>query len=208
MVQGTVDYFGRFTDINIGWPGRVHDARVWRNSSISAKLRDGTFVEPAWTEVIGGQEFSEFYVLGDAAYPGTPHLVKGFTGTPLSREQDHFNYKLSGARMTVERAFGRLKGRWKILDRSIQLKSLERSLDYIGACCILHNLCEQQGQYYKDTWNDNVAAEAKRQQKRDLMDPSEYANEDGGPVVEVALRDALLRQMPVASNWRRRDYRL
>ena len=28
LMQGVVDHQGRFIDINIGWPGRVHDARV------------------------------------------------------------------------------------------------------------------------------------------------------------------------------------
>ena len=28
LMQGMVDHMGRFTDIYIGWPGRVHDARV------------------------------------------------------------------------------------------------------------------------------------------------------------------------------------
>ena len=37
IMQGVVDHKGRFMDIYIGWPGRVHDARVFSNSSIFAK---------------------------------------------------------------------------------------------------------------------------------------------------------------------------
>ena len=123
----------------------------------------------------------------DAAYPGGPTLAKGFTGTPLTRQQDHFNCVLSGVRITVERAFGRLKGRWKILQKPTSMGSLERTLDYIGACCILHNLCEERAQYFKENWNNNVEAEHQRQAKEDLR---EYDLDEG---VNAVLRDGLFR---------------
>ena len=34
ILQGTVNHLGHFMDINIGWPGRVHDARVFANSAL------------------------------------------------------------------------------------------------------------------------------------------------------------------------------
>ena len=33
ILQGLVDHAGCFTNINVGWPGRVHDARVLNYSS-------------------------------------------------------------------------------------------------------------------------------------------------------------------------------
>jgi len=29
-MQGVVNHLGQFTDVYVGWPGRVHDARVFR----------------------------------------------------------------------------------------------------------------------------------------------------------------------------------
>jgi len=47
----------------------------------------------------------------------------------------------SRARIVVERAFGRLKGRWRCL-----MKRLDYQLDHvtnvIAACVVLHNICE------------------------------------------------------------------
>ena len=41
--------------------------------------------------------------------------MKPYTGTGLSQAQRQFNYRVSRARVVVECAFGRLKGRWRSL---------------------------------------------------------------------------------------------
>ena len=55
IMQGVVDNKGLFTDIYIGWPGRVHDARVFANSSLYREGRDGTLF-PDWVEKIGSTD--------------------------------------------------------------------------------------------------------------------------------------------------------
>ncbi|XP_073164825.1 probable tubulin polyglutamylase TTLL9 isoform X6 [Lepidochelys kempii] len=42
VLQALVDHTGRFTNINVGWPGKVHDARIFRNSGLFQKLQEGT----------------------------------------------------------------------------------------------------------------------------------------------------------------------
>ena len=51
IVQAVVDSRGRFIDVNIGWPGKVHDARVLSNSTIYKKCNDGTYL-PRWNRHI------------------------------------------------------------------------------------------------------------------------------------------------------------
>ena len=99
---------------------------------------------------VGGVEVP-IHLIGDAAYPLKKWLMKGFTHhRQLTREQ-HFNYRLRSARMVVENAFGRLKGRWRCLakrnDVDIRLMS-----DNILVCCILHNVCEIKENYLTE-WN-------------------------------------------------------
>ncbi|CAM4619372.1 unnamed protein product [Lepidochelys olivacea] len=43
VLQALVDHKRRFTNINVGWPGRVHDARIFRNFGLFEKLQEGTF---------------------------------------------------------------------------------------------------------------------------------------------------------------------
>ncbi|XP_067394775.1 uncharacterized protein, partial [Emydura macquarii macquarii] len=63
ILQGLVDHRGRFTDNFVGWPGKVHDARVLHNSGLFSKLQAGTFF-PDQKIDIGGVEMP-VVILGD-----------------------------------------------------------------------------------------------------------------------------------------------
>ncbi|KAI8493039.1 hypothetical protein Bbelb_290430 [Branchiostoma belcheri] len=86
-------------------------------------------------------------LLGDAAYPHLPWLMKPYPDNGhLSEEKTTFNYRLSQARMTVECAFGRLKGgRWRCLSQQLNI-DLDRVPTVVTACCVLHNVCEEHGE--------------------------------------------------------------
>ncbi|CAM4546422.1 unnamed protein product [Caretta caretta] len=43
VLQALVDHRGRFIDINAGWSGKVHDARIFQNTGLFRKLQAGTF---------------------------------------------------------------------------------------------------------------------------------------------------------------------
>ncbi|CAM4634261.1 unnamed protein product [Caretta caretta] len=43
MLQALVDHKGCFTNINLGWSGKVHDARIFRNSGLFEQLQEGTY---------------------------------------------------------------------------------------------------------------------------------------------------------------------
>lgn len=79
--------------------------------------------------------------------------MKGFTHHHrLTPEQNTFNYRLSSARMVVENAFGRLKGRWKCLAKRNDV-DISIMPDIVIACCVLHNICEIQKEHYLPEWN-------------------------------------------------------
>ena len=56
-----------------GWPGSVHDARVFYQSSIHNKGVNGTLY-PNWTN----DEKVSIVILGDSAYPLLTWLMKPF----------------------------------------------------------------------------------------------------------------------------------
>jgi hypothetical protein len=56
-----------------------------------------------------------------------------------------FNLRHSALRVTVERAFGSLKRRFKILDNATPFFSFPTQVDIVVACCIIHNWVIQDG---------------------------------------------------------------
>uniref|UniRef100_A0A8C3I5I3 DDE Tnp4 domain-containing protein n=1 Tax=Chrysemys picta bellii TaxID=8478 RepID=A0A8C3I5I3_CHRPI len=107
VLQALVDHRGRFININVGWPGKVHDARVFRNSGLFRRLQEGIYFPDH--KITTGDVEMPIVILGDPAYPLMPWLMKPYTGA-LDSEKELFNYWLSKCRMVVECAFGRLKG--------------------------------------------------------------------------------------------------
>ncbi|XP_019626781.1 PREDICTED: protein ALP1-like [Branchiostoma belcheri] len=151
VLQAVVDFCYRFTDINVGWPGCVHDARILRNSLPYRCAERGTLFPPEMTRVINGVPVPVM-ILGDPAYPLLPWLMKGYADNGhLSRRKTNFNFRLSSARMTVECAFGRLKGRWRCLAKSLDV-DISKVPNIVSACCVLHNILEMNREEFDQAW--------------------------------------------------------
>ncbi|CAM5115742.1 unnamed protein product [Eretmochelys imbricata] len=148
VLQALMDHKGRFTNIKVGWPGKVHDACIFRNSGLWEWLQQGIYF-PDQKITIGDVEMP-IVILGDPAYPLMPWLMKPYTGS-LDSSQELFNYRLSKYRMVVECAFGRLKARWCSLLTWLNL-SKTNIPTVITACCALHNICESKGEMFMVGW--------------------------------------------------------
>ncbi|XP_074800475.1 transcription elongation factor A protein 1 isoform X1 [Natator depressus] len=138
VLQALVDHKGRFTNISVGWPGKVHDARIFRNSGLFQQLQQGTFFPDQ--KITDADVEMPIVILGDPAYPLLPWLMKPYTSS-LDSSQELFNYRLSKCRMVVECAFGRLKACWHSLLTRLDLSETNIPI-VITACCALHNICE------------------------------------------------------------------
>ncbi|CAC5404755.1 unnamed protein product [Mytilus coruscus] len=137
VAQVVCDHEMKFMSVNTGWPGSVHDARVFRNSKIGKRIINKTILP------------DEFHLVGDAAYPLSQNLMTPFKdfGT-LTREQQRYNFVQSSTLMVVEGSIGQLKGRFrklKMLDCT-----LPKSTDSVTFCCILHNICITEGDILND----------------------------------------------------------
>ena len=60
IMQAMVDHRGLFMDVYIGWPGKVHDARVFVNSSLYQRGESGTLF-PDWKRLIHGTNVHNNY---------------------------------------------------------------------------------------------------------------------------------------------------
>ena len=145
IMQALVDYRGLFMDINVGWPGKVHDARVFSNSSLYRRANGGTLF-PNWTSKMGSIDVP-LVILGDPAYP----LLTWLMNATSTAKERLFNYRQSRGRMVVEDAFGRLKGRWRCL-----MKRMDTNVcsvpNIVASCVVLHNICELYGDHCHQDW--------------------------------------------------------
>ena len=139
LLFGVVDACYKFTFLNVGAPGRNNDAEILRASTPLWNLIQSDLLDRLSKKMRGIDVPANF--IGDSAFPLHRHLMKPY---PEHRGLDavlaKFNNTLSGARIVVENAFGRLKGRFRKLRRlEGKVKNVQR---IIVCCCILHNLCE------------------------------------------------------------------
>ena len=149
-MQALVDFRGIFLDVNIGWPGKVHDAWVFANSSLYQKAISGTLL-PDWPKVINGVKVP-LVILGDPAYPLKTWLMKPYSdNSGITVKERLFNYRQSRARMVVENAFGRLKGRWRCLLKQMDMQVCNVT-NVVASCVVLHKICELYGDHCRDEW--------------------------------------------------------
>ncbi|XP_057658182.1 putative nuclease HARBI1 [Diorhabda carinulata] len=88
-------------DIFVGFPGSVHDSRVFKRSSLSRTLQ---------------QKCRDMYIIGDSGYPLQRHLLTPFKNRGrLTRRQMNYNTVLSRNRYIIEHCFGRLKQKFRQL---------------------------------------------------------------------------------------------
>ena len=140
LLQGVVSSRCLFWDFDIGWAGSMHDANLWSRTHI------GRFCEAG--------RLSPYVLVGDAAYPCRPWMLAPFKGHKdgLTREEYHWNYVQSSTRMCIERAFGMLKGRWRILLKRVDVH-LRNVPDLVSMCLLLHNICIIFGDsFWKNEW--------------------------------------------------------
>lgn len=129
VLQALVDCDMKFLHVYCGWPGSAHDARIFRNCSS---------LFPMISQQYGPLE--KFIILADSAYPLLFHLIPPFKEyEALSPDKLKFNRIHNACRSTVERAFGRLKGRFQSLKYGLMC-SPEVAPIIVTACCILHNV--------------------------------------------------------------------
>lgn len=132
-VQSVCDFRLKIRQATIGYPGCVHDARIFNNCKLST--------EPE--KYFSGQQ----YLVNDSAYKLTTTVITPFRKnsdemTPAERKS--FNKYLSTYRVRIEHAFGVLKEKLpslKLLGIKISDKeSHEFACSWIRVCLILYNI--------------------------------------------------------------------
>ncbi|XP_057654873.1 LOW QUALITY PROTEIN: putative nuclease HARBI1 [Diorhabda carinulata] len=118
------------TDIVARWPGSVHDATIFNNSSILARLEN--------------QEFGNGIILGDSGYALRPFLLTPLLN-PVNQAEQRYNESLIRTRNCIERLFGCWKRRFPVLAYGMRCHT-DNVMAIIVATAVLHNICRRMGE--------------------------------------------------------------
>ncbi|XP_042149020.1 protein ALP1-like [Ixodes scapularis] len=154
ILLALVDHRYRFRYVNVGAPGRCHDAHVFRRSELAKVLEGPLFRAPLVT--VNGAVVPPL-ILCDQAFPLTSNLLKPYPrkGLKDSSPEASFNKQLSGARRIVENAFGRVKARFRCIMKRMECH-VDNARVIIRACCVLNNICEHFNDGVEPQWVTEV----------------------------------------------------
>jgi hypothetical protein len=80
------------------------------------------------------------YIVGDAAFLLGSHILKCYEGSlPPGSPEAKLNRKVISAHRVIERAFGRLKGRWVFCAKNASWGDVNFTRSATVACCGQHN---------------------------------------------------------------------
>ena len=132
QLQVVCDMDMKFIDVFCGFPGSVHDARVFRNSPLFVDAeRNKDLLFPG-----------NSHWIGDTAYPLKPWILTPYKDTGcLTRQQQHYNFIHSSTWMVVERSLALLKNRFWKLKTSMLVPKIKDVPVVVVAACVLHNIC-------------------------------------------------------------------
>ena len=131
-IQAVCDADAVFLDVVAKHPGSFHDSFILQSSGLHDRFERG--------------EFGDGWLLGDSGYALKSWLLTPILN-PVGNREKSYNKKHKKTRSLIERAFGILKSRWRIIDHTggrlcyTPLKVCK----LIYVCCILHNICRRNG---------------------------------------------------------------
>ncbi|KAL1445902.1 hypothetical protein MTO96_044756 [Rhipicephalus appendiculatus] len=152
ILLALVDHQYRFRYINVGSPGRCHDAFVYGRSDFRKLVESNFFKTPV--SIIEGTTVAPI-ILCDQAFPLTANLQKPFANAVTGTRERMFNYQLSRTRRIVENAFGRLKARFRYTSKRMECK-IKTAKQAIRAACVLHNICETLKDPVEHQWEQEL----------------------------------------------------
>ena len=159
-VQAVCENDTFITNIVARWPGSTHNSRIFDNSNIADKLRDGAI---------------DGILVGDSVYACRAYLMTPIL-KPKNAEEVRYNTAHRRTRCVIERCFGLLKRRFSCLHLGLRI-ALTNTLVIIVATAVLHNfaLMHREQDFDEDIKNEDVpfdvvaAADASGNANRQLI---------------------------------------
>ena len=137
VLEATADSNCRFWHFFFGMPGSLNDLNVLDRSSL---LTDAVKHKAADVHYnVNGTEYFVPYWLGDGIYPNYHCFIKSVS-SPKTAKEKLFSSMQESRRKDIERAFGILQARFRILTAPCRLWCRDAMYTVMKTCVILHNM--------------------------------------------------------------------
>lgn len=143
VLMAVVNANYEFMYVDVGTNGRVSDGGVWADSSLCARLQEGTLGLPTDEQLPDSFRTLPFVFVGDDAFPLKRYFMKPYPFKYQDNRQRIFSYRLSRARRVVENAFGIMANKFCIFQSAINLHP-QKVEKIVLACTALHNLLRRE----------------------------------------------------------------
>jgi hypothetical protein len=145
---------GMLLKSNVGSPGNRGDAAVYALSTLKQQIDEGMLRKLEIDLQSPGDNVKIHpYLVGDAAFPTGPHMIKTAQLTEAQAANDPasaalaalaaLTRRVTNCRSSSEMGIGRAKGRWSFLTRNKTYSDPARVRLLCNACCGLHIFCEE-----------------------------------------------------------------
>ena len=161
VLEAACDYNLWIWHMQFGFAGSLNDLNIWANSVLKSSFTTGKFCENDFIYEIAGQSFALLFYLVDGIYPELARFVKTIF-EPIGRAEKRFSVWQEAKRKDIERCFGVLQAKFKIIKHPVQKWDLDDIADIVLACTLLHNVMvefrvergEEEAEHFYDIQND------------------------------------------------------
>jgi hypothetical protein len=137
ILEAVADYHLRIWHCFFGMAGSHNDLNVLNHSHLLYDRINGT--TPSVNFVVNGKSYDSTYFLTDGIYPNWSTFIKPFP-MPSNEKEKFFTKMQMAVRKDVERTFGVLQARFKIVQYPALTWSRTVLSKVMQTCCILHNM--------------------------------------------------------------------
>ncbi|XP_058789664.1 putative nuclease HARBI1 [Phymastichus coffea] len=172
VMQVVVDSNFRFRDVSVRHAGAAELRLILAESNL---YKYSQKVMPTEEKYIDGINVS-YKIIGPTEGPLYSWLLNNYTIISSPKEA-LFNKRLDEIRNYVETVITRLRSRFLILSRMMDL-SYKVAPQLIAACCILNNICETEDDAFLEEWSKQSAEFLKKYPQPEMKANWEQASED------------------------------
>ncbi|CDF36381.1 unnamed protein product [Chondrus crispus] len=124
--------------VMFGSPGSKNDINIMHQSPLFNSIRTGAWPPIRPETEVAGMKLDWYYYFTDGIYPQYRILMSSISEPVTKKEKLYSSYQ-EGTRKAVERVFGVLFQRFRLLYQPSRLWYKEDMNSIVRACCILHN---------------------------------------------------------------------